>query len=464
MKTVVRRVQDAWQSALVGLGISGLDKGKGYSYSTGCELDARTLADVYRSNWLARKAVDALPQRALARGFSDSTPMPEAFQKLNYAQWDEGALQRAISLGRLNGGAHLFVGYADGGADPRSQVMKKGNVAFLDVFTRFQLVPATINGLEARDNNPLSPTAGQVQVWKVVGDHPRANLEYHVSRAIPFGGLSLPPLATPGMQVAQSPTGASSQLFNPYYRDWSDSVLRPVWDDLQRYGVWWQSVGHLMSVASVGVLKVGALMQSLFQNDGAVMKARIDLANQMLSLTRCMMLDADKNEEYDRKAVSFADIPQLLDQMMIATAGAFDMPATELFGRAPQGMNATGESDHRMWEARVEEWCTRVLSPRVDALAEAIGGAPVHIEYPEVHIATDEEQAALELQRAQRDQTLFQVGAFSAEEIRNAWQDGTPVEESAKDRNAPEVEPPPVVTVPPNANSPSTPNDAQPPA
>lgn len=435
---IIRRVQDAWQSALVGLGISGLDKSSGYSYATGCELSAQVLADIYRSNWLARKLVEALPQRALARGFDESTPMPPQFDALNYAQWDEGALQRSVYLGRLCGGAHLFLGYATGGNDATQPVTAKGNVAYLDVFTRFQLTPAMFNGVEARDKDPLSPTAGRVQVWTVTGDHPRAGLRYHVSRAIPFGGLSLPPLATPGVQVAATPTGAATQLFNPYYRDWTDSVLKPAWEDIQRYGVWWQSVGHLMSVASVGVLKVGSLMQSLFQNNGEVMKARIDLANQMLSLTRNIMLDSSQNEDYDRKGVSFTSIPELLDQMMIATAGAFDMPATELFGRAPQGMNATGESDHRMWEARVTEWRQRVLSPRVDALAEAISGKPMHIEYPEVHIATDSEQADLELKRVQRDERHWAMGTFSDQEIRNAWQKGVPVEEFATKPEVPE--------------------------
>lgn len=429
---MIYNIRDAWQNAMVGLGISGLDKSQGTTYAASCEVSAQALSAIYRGNWLARKLVEALPQRALARGFSDNTPMPPDFQRLNYARWDEGALQRACYLGRLFGGSHLFIGYANGGDDLSKPVTGKGRVAFLDIFTRHELTPASVGGVEARDADPASLTAGQVQIYEVTGDHPRRGMKYHISRAIQFGGLSLPPLMTPGFV----PT-TQIRAYDPYYRDWTDSVLKPAWDDIQRYGVWWQSVGHLMSVASVGVMKVGSLMQSLNQNDGAIMRARIDLANQMLALTRNLMLDADKNEDYDRKGVNFSDIPQLLDQMMIATAGAFNMPATELFGRAPQGMNATGESDHRMWEAQVTEWRERVLSPRVDALAEALSGTPTHIEFPEVHIATDAEQADLEFKRAQRDERFWSMGAFSDQEIRNAWQAGEQVEHFAKKPDVP---------------------------
>lgn len=422
-------VQDGWQNSLTGLGISGLDKSLGNRYSSGCILPPKELADLYRTNWLARKLVEALPQRALGAGFSESTPMPPAFRELNFAQWEEGALQRAIYLGRNFGGAHLFIGYASGGANLELPVTSKGNVAFLDVMTRYQLVPAAVGGIVSRDMDPYSPTAGQVQVWEVVGDHPRRGMRYHVSRAIKFGGLSVPPLATPGFGAAAGIGGAFTGLnYDPYYRDWSDSVLTPCLDDIQRYGVFWQSVSHLLGVASVGVLKIAGLFEALAANGGERMRARVDLQNQMLSLTRNLLLDAERNEDFSRSSASFADIPALLDQMMIATAGCFGMPATELFGRAPQGMNATGASDERMWEAKVEEWQERVLSPRIDQLAEAISGKPTHIEFPEVHIATDLECAELRLKRLQGDNLLWGFGAFSDQELRDAARAGVEVE------------------------------------
>jgi phage-related protein (TIGR01555 family) len=423
---------DAWQNALTGLGTTS-DKSR---YNTYCATPQRTgqqLAELYRTNWLARRLIEAVPGRALARGFSKETPMPEAFDDLNYAAWDEGALQRACYFGRLFGGAHLFVGYASGGADLALPVTAKGNVAFLDVFTRYELQPARANGKEARDEDPRSPTLGQVTIWEVVGDHPRRGMKYHASRAIKFGGLSLPPMGLQGY-------ASSSQIsqLSREDRDWSDSVLQPVWDDVERYGIFWQSTSHLMQVSSIGVLKIGGLIESLAHESGAAMKARIDILNQCLALTRNMMLDASQGEDFTRTAVSFADIPQLLDQLMIATSGAFDMPSTELFGRAPQGMNATGEGDRLMWYAKVQEWRQRVLRPRVNALAEAISGAPAKIEYLEIHQPTDTEVEELRSKRVTATERYWAMGVFSDQEIRDAVRVTQLPEDFVTQKNVPE--------------------------
>lgn len=431
-----QRILDGWQNCLTGLGTS-TDKGAHNRYTAGAALTAAQLSDSYRHNWLVRRLVEAVPNRALARGFDPATLMPPAFDDLNYAQWDEGALQRAAYFGALYGGAHLFIGYNGGGADLAQPVTSQGSVAYLDVFTRHELQPARIGGVEARELTPDSPRMGQVNVWEVIGDHPRRGMLYHATRAIKFGGRSQPPQALQGKQA----NWRGQAMLD---RDWSDSVLQSVWDDVERYGVFWQSVSHLIQVASIGVLKVGGLIESLSHESGAVMKARIDILNQCLAITRNLMLDASANEDYSRASVSFADLPQLLDQCMIATSGAFKMPTTELFGRAPQGMNATGEGDRVMWYADVSEWRQRVLRPRVNFLAEAISGVKKEIKYPEIHQPTDAEKEELRGKSLAATRALWDIGAFSEQEIRNAAQAQLPVELHAKTPEAPEKpEPPP---------------------
>lgn len=441
---------DQWQNALTGLGTS-VDKSRYNQYRATPQQSGMRLSDIYRTNWLARRLIEAVPARALARGFSEETPMPEAFDDLNYAQWDEGALQRACYFGRLFGGAHLFIGYASGGADLAQPVTSKGNVAFLDVFTRHEIQPARIGGVEARDREPTSPTLGQVTHWEVIGDHPRQGMIYHASRAIRFGGLSLPPYS-----LLSAPNASASAIATKD-RDWSDSLLTSVWDDIERYGVFWQSTSHLMQVASVGVLKIGGLIASLAHNQGAAMKARVDIFNQCLAITRNLLLDTEQNEDYKREGVSFADMPALLDQVMIATAGAFKMPATELFGRAPQGMNATGEGDRLMWYADCGEWRQRVLRPRVNALAEAISGQPMQIEYPEIHQPTDAEIEALRIQQAQVMKSYYEMGVASPTEIRAALRAHEALADSLKTDEAPEPEPAPEQNGEPEEDPPAPP-------
>lgn len=448
--------QDGWQNSLTGLGLSG-DPSTQYRYGQPCYRSATELTNLYRYNWLARKLVEAMPFRALARGVDESTPLPVGFDELNYAKWDEGALMRAIVFGRLYGGCHLFIGYQGGGTD-LTLPPSGGRAAFLDVFTRHELTPATLNGGQARDLDPLSPTVGEVTHWQVTGDNPRAGMVYHRDRAIAFGGNSLPPQVL--MRSAAINRGETSTRFD---RDWSDSVLLKCWDDIQRYGTFWQSISYLIQVSSVGVLKISGLIEMLAQESQDTIKARIDVLNRSLAVTRNLLLDSSGGEDYDRKAVSFADVPALLDQLMQATSGAFDMPATELFGRAPQGMNATGESDAAMWEARVTEWRNRVLRPRMDRLCSAIAGSPQVIEYPDVHISSETEQADLRLKEIQGDERLWTMSIVSPDEIRKARYAGKRPEEIMSGK-APEPEPiPPALEVDADGNPTQAPGPPTPP-
>ena len=49
-------------------------------------------------------------------------------------------------------------------------------------------------------------------------------------------------------------------------------------------------------------------------------------------------------------------------------AGAAEIPATKLFGRSPEGMNSTGESDLRNYYEMISQLQERVLRPALEKL------------------------------------------------------------------------------------------------
>ena len=53
---------------------------------------------------------------------------------------------------------------------------------------------------------------------------------------------------------------------------------------------------------------------------------------------------------------------------MMDMAGAAEIPATRLFGRSPQGMNATGESDLRNYYDMIAQMQERLLRPALEKL------------------------------------------------------------------------------------------------
>lgn len=416
--------QDGWRSTLTGIG-GRRDKANSVRFCPTIYLDRETLAGVYRDSWLVRRIVTAVPEEALRRGFGEDAEFEE-FERLNFERYPgEGALIRACNLARLMGGSMIYLGFKDGGADLTMPAREGAEVAFLEVFHRFE-----VQGVESsRVLDPADPMFGRPQLWEVIGRN-RTGLRFHASRAIIFPG---------------QPRADNFETVAGTDRDWDDSVLQAMWEDVSRYGLFWQSVSHLMQISSVGVLKIAGLIDMLTRDNQADAEARIDLLNEALSITRLMMLDAEKAEEYHREAVSFADVPALLQELQQATAGAVEMPVTVLFGRAPAGLNATGDSDLRLWYDTVDTWRERVLTPRAEALISACERKPVDIEWPALWEPTEKECAEVKMLETTRQERLWSMGVASDAEIRQALFERKPIEDFLSGPPA-AAEPTPAVT------------------
>lgn len=426
---------DSWKSIFGGSFGGRGDKGRSdrTRLVPNLRLDDATLTDAYKDLWLVRRLVESRADEVLRCGWGvPETEKLENFTKLNTATHPEGAFQRACHMADLKGGAGLFIGYKSAvGQDLLQPAPAGAEVAFLEVFDRFQLVG------QERDRNVDSPEYDRPQIWQVVGAR-RPGLKFHTSRMIRFPGA-----ARGGDQ------GDSQQD-----RDWGYSTLQAVWDDVVRYGVFWQAIGHLMQLSSVGVLKLHGLIEMLASKRRADAEARIDLLNETLSIARMLLLDAKQGEDYHREAVSFTDMPALLQELQINTAGAFDMPATRLFGRSPAGMNATGESDLRNWYDRCQAYGQRVIQPRLEQLLEVTEGHHIDVEFDSLWEPTDKEKADIRSTQIAGTERLWSMGVVSDAEIRAAMIDGKLPELTVK--GPPTAEPTrPVTTVavvPPGEN------------
>ena len=430
--------QDGWRSTLTGIG-GRRDKANLVKFCPTISLDRATLAGVYRDSWLVRRIVTAVPEEALRRGFGEEAEFPE-FDRLNFERYPgEGALIRACNLARLMGGSMVYLGFKDGGADLMQPAREGAEVAFLEVFHRFE-----VQGVEgSRITDPADPMFDRPQQWQVIGQN-RTGLRFHTSRCIIFPG---------------QPRADNFEVAAGTDRDWDDSVLQAMWEDVSRYGLFWQSISHLMQISSVGVLKIAGLIDMLTKENQADAEARIDLLNEALSITRLMMLDADKAEEYHREAVSFTDVPALLQELQQATAGAVEMPVSVLFGRAPAGLNATGESDLRLWYDTVDTWRERVLTPRAEALIVACERRAVDIEWPPLWEPTEKECAEVRNLKLQGDHILWQDGVLAEDEWRQALNERKPVEDLM---TGPPPEPEPAPMLPGAPGAPVDPNPAAP--
>ncbi len=103
-----------------------------------------------------------------------------------------------------------------------------------------------------------------------------------------------------------------------------------------------------------------------------------------------------KDDEFDTKTYTFSGLNDIYESFMLDIAGAAEIPVTKLFGRAPAGMNATGDSDLQNYYDMIGQKQTEQLQPVLDKLLPIMfisefGSVPEDWDYSFNPVATPSE-------------------------------------------------------------------------
>lgn len=412
----VRR-SDGWQNFVTGIG-TGRDKTvAGHFWETPL-LSWQELLSLFNGSALAAKIVEKRPKEMFRRGYTlacddvNGEKVADLQKQSTKFQIDNRCRQGAI-WGNLFGGALVIMNIQDGQtpdmplAEDRIRAVK--SVTMID--RRFAWA-------QKYYNNPFEPNYGMPETYLITNavsgtDAQVANAVVHESRCLRFDGQE------------------TDQLTRQRLAGWTLPVLQRVYDGLRRFEHGLDSVNHLLSDASQAVFKLQGLIDAIANGQKDLVQARMALTDEMRSTARAILLDAE-GEEFNRIATSFTGIPDVLDRWMLFLAAIADMPVTELFGRSPAGMNATGESDTRKWYDTIETDRKDQIDPKLkrwyDLLGRANGIKDVEweINWAPLWSPTDAEQADVDLKRAQKDQIYVTIEAVSPEEVALCIQDQYP--------------------------------------
>ena len=355
---IVSRV-DSWVNALTGLGTLR-DKLTHAQITPGVKLADATLEALFNDDDLGKRLVTKIPREATRRGFELALEGAAASDSADRAreimdQWKllgcMPKLRKAWIWGRLYAGGAVFVGADDGASDLRQPLNETAirSIEYLLVFKRPELT------IDSRYSDIRQPKYGEPEIYRVrapktIGG-PLENTEQYVheSRLIMFEGVE------------------AARTYQTSSDGFEDSVLQAVHEQIRNCATAWQSVAHLLSDASQGVLAIDGLMDLIAARGQDTLRTRIQMMDLARSVCRAILVDAER-ERFERVATSFAGIPEVLDRLMMRASASFEMPVTILFGRSPAGLNATGESDIRGWYDTVQDEQTEVLKPRVERL------------------------------------------------------------------------------------------------
>jgi phage-related protein (TIGR01555 family) len=409
-----RNRMDSWYNALTGVGSALRDKQTATYFRAGVRLDYETLELLFHENDVAATIVEALPMDALREGFhlkskeTDTSDINAALKEYQKRLEFQPLLEDCAVWSRLFGGAVLYLGIDDGQDESAEVSMDRiRSIKFCYVIDRRYIQPATwYTDLD-------SQKFGRPETYRVVF-FPSEMATENVNNVIHESRL---------IRLEGARTSFTRRLKN---FGWSESVLEKVDEVLTQFGSTWMGVSHLMTDAAQAVFKIKNLMDIMSGGGCSTLQSRMEVVEMSRSVARAILVDADL-EDFNRVDYGFTGIPEVLEMFFKRLATAAQMPLTRLSGQSPAGMNATGESDIRLWYDRVKQYQGKTLEPAIErfwallfAASDFTGGEPPEewsVAFGRLWQPSDKEQAEIEKIVAEKDKVYIETGVVLPEEV-----------------------------------------------
>lgn len=311
-------------------GLGGIrDKGAHGTW-TFMPISADQAEQMYRSNWMARKAVDIPAYDSFRAGWSWQGVDAKIITEIENGEKAHNIVNKAMQalmLGRLFGGGALYL--SDGNSIPSQplNVTGKDGLKFIKVLSRYELQSHEI------DQDPLSATYLEPTMYQI--NTPTAGaIDVHPSRIVRFYGNRVP------------------RPYNTTSDQWSDSVLDTIEIAIRDATAGQQGIASLIQEAKLDIIKIKGFMNQISnERYRSAVVERMQLANMLKSMTNALVMDGE--DTFETKTVNFGGLDNISRLQLQVVSGAADIPATRFLSQAPQGMNSTGDGDLRNYYDRI---------------------------------------------------------------------------------------------------------------
>jgi len=385
---------DGWDNLGTNLGNIGRSRSGATRYIYSQRLEKDTLTNIYLSDSLGRRVVNILIDDAF-RSFIDADPL--LLKELSRLKAKQKLIEVA-TWARLYGGA-LLIAFVDDGLDldKKLNIEKIKKVVSFRVFDRHQVSWTQDDlSIDYYDEHYGEPEYYTIQQQNTLP------FRVHRSRCHLFQGERIP---------------VHEKVKN---QGWDGSILQSVYEAIKNYGTSMNACSEIVQDFIQIILGIDGLADMLRQgNDDLVMK-RSTIIDMTRSVANTIFLDSE-NENYSKHSSSVSGLPELLDRFVEAVSGATGIPITKLTGRAPSGLNATGEHDAANWNGIVDSYRRDQIEPAITWITEMLeaqklwkGARPSTFEwqFPALKVTGEEERAKIRLLAAQADAIYMQNGAI----------------------------------------------------
>ena len=352
-----KSTKDSFTNSLGRLGLDqpGMMGGTDYKL-TRLTRNYNLLNTLYRNSWICKKIIETIPGDMVKNWFSNTADLePEItdrYNKLEQRTKTKDKINEGLCWGDLYGGAAGII-MIDGQEDELDlpldidEVMPNSYCGLLIVDRWSGIYPGTELITDMRD-----PEFGLPE-WYEVRDVTKDNatVRVHHSRVLRFCGRRLP------------------YWENMAEIGWGASQLEHVFDELAKRDNTSWNIASLVFQANLLVNKVTDFDQMMAATDPDVQRDfyAVKSAQNQMRNNNGMMIIGDK-DEVSSMNYTFAGLNDIYESQMLDIAGAAEIPVTKLFGRAPAGMNATGEADAQNYYDMIGQRQESQLKPILEKL------------------------------------------------------------------------------------------------
>ncbi|OOM73986.1 hypothetical protein CLPUN_42240 [Clostridium puniceum] len=403
-----KQAQDSFQNPLARLGIGSNSLLEGTQYPIRRMTQNYNLMNsLYRNSWIAKKIINTIPEDMCKNWFSISAELtPEQqdrFDKLEQRTLVKEKIVESLTWGRLYGGAGAIM-------------LIEGHEDILDEPLNIDdIMPNSFKGLMVLDRwsgiypgielitDINDPDFGLPDFYEIKDINGEIKQKVHHSRVLRFIGRKL-----------------------PFWEDqtemhWGTSELEHVYDELAKRDNTSWNIAALVFQANVLVNKVKGLDQMMAITDVYTQQDfyNVKTAQNQLRSSSAMMLIGEE-DEVSALNYTFAGLNDIYESFMLDVAGACDIPVTRLFGRAPAGMNATGESDENMYYDMIGKQQESVLEPKINKLLPVMfmsefGKVPddLGVKFNPIKTPSDSEMAEVVSKKVSAIKDVYDSGIIS---------------------------------------------------
>lgn len=313
------------------------------------------LNSLFRSNWVVGNIISTIPEDVTKKWYNvvtaeKSQDEVKKFQRMERQIRLRSKIIDGMKWGRLYGGA-LGV------------ILIKGEKNLELPLDLNRIMPDSFKGLYIVDrwsgcypdlelvDDITDPDFGLPKYYNIRGIEDAYEYRIHHSRVIRFIGVELPYF---------------ERIAEQY---WGKSVIESVYDEIVKKDNVSHNIASLTFKANLDVIEMESIDQLLGMG-GEQAQARFWNVMQAQSVIQSNLgvRILNKGDKFNQFQYAFTGLRDVYETLLLDVSGSVRIPATRLFGRSPQGLNATGKSDQINYDDYLEEVRESSFKPIIDKL------------------------------------------------------------------------------------------------